>query len=47
MTAAAVVRLTLARPKGLDAVSIRIRAKGLVAGDVTVRAVNLEGHYHR
>lgn len=47
MPAAAVVRVSVARPKGLDAVSIRVRSTGFLAGDVTVRAVNIEGHYHR
>ncbi|MEA2137811.1 MAG: hypothetical protein QOG56_961 [Solirubrobacteraceae bacterium] len=47
MAAASVQRLGLARPKGLDAVSIRIRSSAFVAGDVTVRAANVEGHYHR
>jgi hypothetical protein len=47
MRAAAVVRLALARPKGLDAISIRVRTKAFLAGDVTVRAANVEGHYHR
>jgi hypothetical protein len=47
LVASPVVWLTVARPAGFDAVSIRVRSKALVAGDVIVRAANVEGHYHR
>ena len=47
IVAAPLVRMSVARPTGLNAVSIRVRSKAFVAGDVTVRAANVEGHLHR
>lgn len=47
IVATPIVRVSVARPTGLNAVSIRVRSKAFVAGDVTVRAANVEGHLHR
>jgi len=47
IVATPIVRVSVARPTGLNAVSIRVRSKAFVAGDVTVPAANVEGHLHR